>query len=129
MKKRGNYPKYFNNLKSLLWLFPIAGLGVVLLWLGGIASREVIQKIQTGYAVSQLEKEIEELGEENEQLSAYIDKFNDPNVIEYEAKKRLNLRKPGEEVAVVLRVKEEDTQNILENNLNLLENKTLWFQP
>jgi len=53
--------------------------------------------------IDRLKEEIISLEKRNNDLSSLIGSFEDPNVIELEAKKRLNLKKPGEEVVVIVR--------------------------
>lgn len=48
------------------------------------------------------DKKIQELSQKKEELEAYIARLGTPAAVEKEAKKRLNLKLPGEEVVVVV---------------------------
>lgn len=59
-----------------------------------------------------MKNEILQLENKNSDLSSILETFRDPVSVELEAKKRLNLKKPGEEVALILRDKNDEPQNI-----------------
>jgi len=61
-----------------------------------------------------LSYEIIELEQKNTDLISLIDSFSDPDTVELEAKRRLNLKKAGEEVVVILRDKNDKSQNIVQ---------------
>ena len=60
--------------------------------------------------IENIQKEIERLKKNNQELSSLINSFNDPNFIEKEAKRRLNLRKEGEEVVILPEAKNSENQ-------------------
>jgi len=76
--------------------------------------------MELGKRVDALKKELEELGAENEELKNFIANFEKEFYIEKEAKKRLNLKKPGEKVVVIIEEVEETGGKIKE--------KTSWFK-
>jgi hypothetical protein len=63
--------------------------------------------------IDKLSQEILDLEQKNSNLVSLIDSFQDPDTVELEAKRRLNLKKPGEEVAVILTDKKDEPQNIV----------------
>lgn len=61
--------------------------------------------------IESLKKEIAELEKENEEIQAGLSQKGEEGYLEKEARERLNLKKPGEEVVVVVPPKEgEETK-------------------
>ena len=89
-------------------------LGLITVWMGASVAKEAYRKYQVQQEIAHLKTEIIGLEQENNNLASLIGSFSDPSNIEAEAKKRLNLKKPGEEVAVILRDKNDETQNIVQ---------------
>lgn len=69
--------------------------------------------------VNQLKQQIQDIQGKNDTLKAGISENNDENYLEKEAREKLNLKKPGEEVVVVL-----PPAQIQE--VKVEEKKTLW---
>ncbi len=117
-------------------------LGAVTVWLGVSVAKETYRKHQIQQEIAELKAEITALEDKNSSLASLIDSFNDPSTIEAEAKKRLNLKKPGEEVAVILRDKNDAAQNIVKGkneisapngsddsaSSSLFDNPVKWWQ-
>ena len=77
-------------------------LGMVLYQFGGMTSRFItLYKEEKGF-----EKRIAELREKNEAMKKEIEYTETDGFLEREGKSRLNLKKPGEEVVVIV---EENT--------------------
>ncbi|MFY9457641.1 MAG: septum formation initiator family protein [Candidatus Spechtbacterales bacterium] len=93
-------------------------LGLLTAWLGYSVAKEAYRKHQVEREIQALKQEILELERKNIDLSSILDSFGDPKNIELEAKRRLNLKSPGEEVAVILRDKNDESQNIVRNYIN-----------
>lgn len=55
------------------------------------------------------QKKIEELKQKKQELEAYLDRLQMPGEIEWQAKERLNLKLPGEQVVVVVAQKASST--------------------
>ena len=70
-------------------------------------------KIVVRNEIEGLKQEIEKIEQKNKELASLIELFKDPDIIELEAKRRLNLKKHGEEVVVILRDKNDESQNIV----------------
>lgn len=91
-------------------------LGSITIWLGFSAAKATYHRHQAQAEIAKLKAEIIELDQRKNSLASLIDSFNDPETLALEAKKRLNLKKPGEEVAVILRDKNDESQNIVKKN-------------
>jgi len=91
-------------------------LGLLTIWLGWSAAKEAYKKYQVKKEIDKLSQEILNLEQKNSNLVSLIDSFQDPDVVELEAKRRLNLKKQGEEVAVILRDKNDEPQNIVQQD-------------
>lgn len=95
------------NTKFILNIFAsrisVLILGAITLWLGVSVAKEAYQKYQVDKEIAHLRQEILELENKNNDFASLLDSFQDPSTVELAAKRRLNLKKPGEEVAVILR--------------------------
>ncbi|MFH1451032.1 MAG: septum formation initiator family protein [bacterium] len=72
--------------------------------------------------VEELEKQLQELEQKNEDLKASISRATDDDYLEEGARERLSLKKPGEEVVVVL--PSEGSDGLLPENIKT--NKGFW---
>ena len=113
MRRRSNGKLILKTLASPLSL---CVLGAITLWLGVSVVKEAYRKQQVAEEVGLLTLEIEELEQKNKNFSALMNSLKDSQTRELEAKRRLNLKKTGEEVAVILRDKNEEPENIVEQN-------------
>lgn len=117
-----------NQNKILTFVFShiitIVLLGAVL-WLAGESAKVIYAKVTARKEVDNLKREIEEMERRNSELSSLMSLFNDPEIVELEAKRRLNLKKPGEKVAVVLRDKDDEPQNIIQTKEDVAEGSVL----
>lgn len=91
-------------------------LGGLTVWLGVSVGKEAYRKHQVREEIARLKAEIVQMEQENDNLVSLIHSFEDRETVELEAKKRLNLQKPGEEVAVILRSKNDESQNIAQDD-------------
>ena len=64
-----------------------------------------------------IQQQISQLKKENQDLSVAIESFNNPSFLEKEAKRRLNLRKEGEEVVILPKNEFSDNQTTTQANL------------
>jgi len=60
--------------------------------------------------INNINQEIERLKQNNQNLTALIESFNNQSFLEKEAKRRLNLRKEGEEVVILPKNEFSDNQ-------------------
>ena len=100
-------------------LFCFFGLSLAILL---IVSNSRIQQ-RRKELISQIEilkKEIQQLEERNVQLKSSISQSLTQDFLEKEARERLGLKKPGEEVVVIKKIQSEEEAKELE------EEKTLW---
>jgi cell division protein FtsB len=111
MSKKRNVKFIINVLASKGSLLV---LGLLTIWLGASAAKEAYKKHQVKKEIDKLSQEILNLEQKNSNLVSLIDSFKDQNTVELEAKRRLNLKKQGEEVAVILRDKNDEPENIIE---------------
>lgn len=105
-------------LRTLASTVSLCIFGVITLWLGISVAKEAYRKHEVAQELSRLKLEITELEQRNSNFSALIHSLKDSETRELEAKRRLNLKKPGEEVAVILRDKNEEPRNIVETTDN-----------
>lgn len=77
--------------------------------------KELISQIQA------LEKEIQILGEKNRELKAGVDETLTESYLEKEARERLGLKKPGEEVVAIKKITPEEESKETEKEKNLWE--------
>lgn len=67
-----------------------------------VFSKAAQRKRQVEKEIETLKQEIEKLGGRNGDIAALLENFGDKDYLEQEARLRLNLKKKGEEVAIVL---------------------------
>ncbi len=63
-----------------------------------------------GEKIGDLKNKIGELEVQNEKLGKFIDNFKKEDYIEKEAKTRLNLKKPGEKVVIIVQEEAKKTE-------------------
>ena len=105
-----------NQNKFLVFIFSniaILALVGITIWLGISSVKVLYAKIVVRNEIEGLKQEIEKIEQKNKELASLIELFKDPDIIELEAKRRLNLKKHGEEVVVILRDKNDESQNIV----------------
>lgn len=111
MRNKRNAKFFIDLLASRVSLIILGGLTV---WLGISVFKEANRKHTASDAVRRLETEKQDLEAKNNDATALLDSLKDAGTLELEAKRRLNLKKIGEEVAVILRGKNEEPQSIAE---------------
>lgn len=74
-------------------------LVIIFLLIG--TTKEVIRRISLRQEISILEKQIAELESQNRSLGEYVASINTESFQEKEARKRLNLQKPGESLLII----------------------------
>jgi len=95
-KKGGKWRAIFYSLLLLVTLSLTSGYLFYSNW--QVLKRRTALKAQIGG----LDKELEELEQKNSDLKAGISRPDDPNYLEEVAREKLSLKKPGEQVVVVL---------------------------
>ena len=106
-------------LDILVSRISLLALSVLTAWLGISVAKEMYQKHQVNKEIAHLQQEILDLTNKNNDLASFLDLFDDPNTVELEAKRRLNLKKPGEKVVVILRDKNNESQNIVQSGSDI----------
>ena len=94
--------------RSVFLVVLVFGIG----WLGLAAGKEFYRRWQLQQEISRVQQEIARLDKENTNLSALIESFNQESTLELEARKRLNMKKPDEEVVIILPSKNSTLANI-----------------
>lgn len=114
------------NIKFIIDIFASKGslliLGFLTLLLGYSVIKESYRRHQVQVEIDSLKKEIMAFENRNTGLASIIGSFENPKNIELEAKRRLNLKKPGENVVVILRDKDNEAQNIVRGG-NFIDEK------
>ena len=87
-------------------------LNIVFILVAVIASYSAARMVRSAFIMhaqsAEMTKRIEELKAKKQQLEATIAEIQTKEAVEREAKARLNLKNPGEEVVVVVPPKKED---------------------
>ncbi|KKR03719.1 MAG: hypothetical protein UT31_C0011G0001 [Parcubacteria group bacterium GW2011_GWF2_39_13b] len=98
--------------KVFLFILIIATIWVVLICL-----KITSKRYQMAKEIFNIQQQISQLKKENQDLSVAIESFNNPSFLEKEAKRRLNLRKEGEEVVILPKNEFSDNQTTTQANL------------
>lgn len=88
--------RYWLGLKRVLFL----NLGIFLLMAWAFYG-EVVRNDGMEDEIARLQKQSEELATKNSELAELGHRLSDPQMLEMEARLKLNMRKPGEEVVVI----------------------------
>ncbi|OGF32514.1 hypothetical protein A2478_02685 [Candidatus Falkowbacteria bacterium RIFOXYC2_FULL_36_12] len=100
--QKGKNNKFLSNLLVLVVFF-------LVLFISFLVIKEVINKKKLDREIMALKQEIEILNLDQQQFLSSIDKYNSDFFVEQEARSKFNLKKEGEQVAVV---KLDDIQKI-----------------
>jgi|SRR3989344_9153331 len=101
------------------------GLGIALLFVMAITAKVLIQKYQVDQEIAKLEKEVEKVKHDNNQLSSLVQYFSTPDYQDKAAREKLNLKKEGE-VVVGLPQQSETTSGANAQSQNQ-SNFKRWF--
>lgn len=105
--------------KSLFFIISLGILVVFLIFVSVVSNWKIHKKRSDLKAqIEQLEKEIESIEKRNQELRAGISQSLTEISLEREAREKLNLKKPGEQVITVLPPEEELRE--------IEENKSFW---
>lgn len=119
IKKRKTFP--FFSIILILGFLGAIGLLVIGNWKIGQKRAELTARIES------LKKEIAELEKKNEEMQTGLSQKGEEGYLEKEARERLNLKKPGEEVVVVVPPKEseetQETKNFWERWWDIIKSK------
>lgn len=115
--------KKFLTSQAFLFILIVAAI-----WIALVCVKITNKNHQIKEEIISIKKRIEQLKKDNQILAEQIDLFNDPSFIEKEAKRRLNLRKEGEEVVILPEAKTFENQtttmaNNLEGQESFFENQ------
>jgi len=94
--KETRFPGIFS---SKIFLFSLL---VILLILGSSLGREFYRKYRLQKEFDSLKSEIDKLENKNQDLASMLEYLNKESNLEKEARRRLNLKKPGENVVVIV---------------------------
>lgn len=119
-----NKKSFFTVIKRKMrvHVIPVSFFALALLFL--IITAFQIKKTYSVYSqVSELEQRLAQLQKGNADLETQIETFSDPDVIDKEARERLNLKKEGENVVVII---PKDSARDAQPKEQAEENKSLW---
>ena len=107
-----------------LWFF----LGLVFIFSGYIAGREFWRWFKLSSDYNAIAKNTQENEQQTQGLKRELDNLNNPQILEKEARSRLNLKKEGEQVLVVVSEDDFPQEDFLTSPSQAIENKNgLWF--
>ena len=79
--------------------FVIALIGIVVL-ISVAVTKEVLRRLETTYEIERLEQDVERLGRRNAELSDLLAIMNTSSYQDKEARVKLNVQQPGEQVII-----------------------------
>ena len=126
----GNYQGIGKFLASSKVLFLISLF--ILIFFSVNLTKEIIDRKDLQGDIAKLEEEITGLESRNEELAGLIDYFKSLDFVENEARTKLNLRKPGEQIiivpeeAAVISEASQSAATILGDQFAGLPNPTKW---
>lgn len=91
---------------------------------GYITVKLYMQKSEVDSEIDKLSRKADELNRSNQELSELVKYFNTPEYKEREAREKLNLKKPGEEVVVLPK---ESESKVLNASVEQKSNPQKWI--
>ena len=118
--------EFISALKKnwISWFF----LGLVFIFSGYVAGREFWRWFKLSSDYDAIAKNTQETEQQTQGLKRQLDNLNNPQILEKEARSRLNLKKEGEQVLVVVSEDDFPQEDFLTSPSQAIENKKgLWF--
>lgn len=113
---------------------------IIAIFLSTSLIKEIINRHQIDEKIKQYKIDVSRLETENTEISQFIDSWTTSRQLEKEARLKLGLRKPGENVVLVLRDNNQNNNNTIapnsevlggvvveNNNLNIPNYKKWWL--
>ena len=122
IKKNRNRDKRRKGINQTSLFFSVLISFLILLIIGFLIFTNVniaLRRAELTERAEELRKEIQILEQKNKELRAKIIRAQEPDFLEEKAREELGLKKPGEEVVVILPI-EEDVEEPVE------EEKSFW---
>ena len=113
-KKKKSFQEIFLSVLFVFFTLAIIGLLAVSNFKIRERRKELLAQIET------LEKEIQNVEKKNQELKAGISESQTEDYLEKEAREKLGLKKPGEEVVAIKKIQSEEKQK------EQKEEKSLW---
>jgi len=113
-KKKKSFQEIFLSVLFVFFTLAIIGLLAVSNFKIRERRKELLAQIET------LEKEIQNAEKKNQELKAGISESQTEDYLEKEAREKLGLKKPGEEVVAIKKIQSEEKQK------EQKEEKSLW---
>jgi len=113
-KKKKSFQEIFLSVLFVFFTLAIIGLLAVSNFKIRERRKELLSQIET------LEKEIQNAEKKNQELKAGISESQTEDYLEKEAREKLGLKKPGEEVVAIKKIQSEEKQK------EQKEEKSLW---
>jgi len=111
-------------LKSKLFLFFCL---IILVFLIISFGKEFTRRYYLEKEVEKLEEQIAELENRNQKFTELVDYLNTEDFTEAEARLKMGLKKPGEEVMVIEYPEGQEKEMVSENNNSDLTNPDKWW--
>jgi len=83
-------------------------------------TKEVLSKKQITDEISDMRKSVLMLTRENEELDSFIEEWEGGNKLEQEARLKLGLKKPGEEVVIIRRDNDDQQYGFIDPNAEII---------
>ena len=113
-KKKKSFQEIFLSVLFVFFTLAIIGLLAVSNFKIRERRKELLSQIET------VEKEIQNVEKKNQELKAGISESQTEDYLEKEAREKLGLKKPGEEVVAIKKIQSEEKQK------EQKEEKSLW---
>lgn len=91
--------RFIHRVMTSRGVLLLEGILIVIILIG--ITKEVVRRVSLREEISTLEQQIAELQAQNRSLGEYVASINTDSFREREARKRLNLQRPGETLLIV----------------------------
>ena len=125
-KSKKNKKGIYQEIAFSIFLVVLIILGVAFLVISNLKINQRRQELIS--QVNKLEEQIKEKEKQNDELKASVSQVSDQSYLEQQAREKLGLKKPGEEVVSVQKVKtgESKTEEVKKETTNPWNPKTWW---
>jgi len=124
MKEKDKSTIYKRLLKSRI--FFIFSIPIFIALLFGI-SQQFYYRYQVQKKINELNTEVANYKKQKEDLTKLIEYYQDPSNLENEARVRLNLKKEGEKVVIILPTASSTSENATSGNYENMPNYKQWW--
>lgn len=107
--------RYFSSSKMII----VVSLAISI-FLGTSLFKEIVNRRQIDEKIKQYKKDIANLEKENSELNQSIDSWTTSRQLEKEARLKLGLKKPGENVVLIIRDDQRRESQLINDNFEVL---------